>query len=116
VAAALRAGEVVALFPEGTTSQGHGVLPFHANLLQAALSAHAPMQPIALRYADADSCVSAAAAYVGDTSLLESLRRVLLAQGLQVRLTLLAAQPATLDRRAAAERLHAQIARAIEAR
>jgi 1-acyl-sn-glycerol-3-phosphate acyltransferase len=115
VAAALRAGEIVALFPEGTTSEGHGVLPFHANLLQAAISAHAPMQPIALRYADARSPVSAAPAYVGDTSLLESLRRVLLADRLQVTLTLLAAQPAALDRRGAAERLHAQILQAMGA-
>src|SRR6185295_28294 len=58
VAAALRAGEIVALFPEGTTSDGNGVLPFHANLLQAALSAHAPMQPIALRYSDAHAPLS----------------------------------------------------------
>jgi 1-acyl-sn-glycerol-3-phosphate acyltransferase len=36
VAAALAAGEVVAIFPEGTTSTGHALLPFHANLLQAA--------------------------------------------------------------------------------
>jgi 1-acyl-sn-glycerol-3-phosphate acyltransferase len=91
------------------------VLPFHANLLQAAISAHAPMQPIALRYADARSPVSAAPAYVGDTSLLESLRRVLLADRLQVTLTLLAAQPAALDRRGAAERLHAQIVQAMGA-
>jgi 1-acyl-sn-glycerol-3-phosphate acyltransferase len=115
VAAALRAGEIVALFPEGTTSDGNGVLPFHANLLQAALSAHAPMQPIALRYSDAHAPLSAAVAYVGDTSLLESLRRVLLADRLRVTLTLLAAQPATLDRRRAAEHLRAQIAQAIEA-
>lgn len=116
VAAALHAGEVVALFPEGTTSEGQGVLPFHANLLQAALSARAPMQPIALRYADAHSPVSAAAAYVGATSLLESLRRVLLAERLQVHVTLLAALPATLDRRAAAENLRARIVQVIEAR
>ncbi len=38
VAGALAAGEVVAIFPEGTTSTGHGLLPFHANLLQAAIS------------------------------------------------------------------------------
>ena len=115
VAAALHAGEVVALFPEGTTSEGHGVLPFHANLLQAALSAHAPMQPIALRYVDAQAPVSAAAAYVGDTSLLESLRRVLLAERLQVQVTLLAALPATLDRRDAAESLRARIVQVVEA-
>src|SRR3954467_8707029 len=39
MAASLQDGDIVAVFPEGTTSDGAGVLPFHANLLQAALSA-----------------------------------------------------------------------------
>jgi 1-acyl-sn-glycerol-3-phosphate acyltransferase len=52
---ALRAGDIIAVFPEGTTSDGHGLLPFHANLLQAAISSGAPVQPAALRFADAAS-------------------------------------------------------------
>ena len=50
MAEALQAGETVAVFPEGTTSDGHGLLPFHANLLQAAIATETPVQPVALRY------------------------------------------------------------------
>jgi 1-acyl-sn-glycerol-3-phosphate acyltransferase len=39
MAAGLRAGDILAVFPEGTTSDGVGLLPFHANLIQAAISA-----------------------------------------------------------------------------
>ena len=35
----LAAGDVVAIFPEGTTGDGRALLPFHANLVQAAISA-----------------------------------------------------------------------------
>ena len=115
VAAALAAGDVVALFPEGTTSAGEGVLPFHANLLQAALSAGAPLQPLALRYRDARSNPSRAAAYVGETSLVASLWQVLRADRLCVRMTLLAVEPSLLERRAMAARLRERIVRALDA-
>ncbi|HEY2257497.1 MAG TPA: lysophospholipid acyltransferase family protein [Variovorax sp.] len=70
---ALRAGDVIAVFPEGTTSDGRGVLPFHANLLQAALSAGAPVQPAALRFGDASTGEeNSAPRYVGDDLLLAS--------------------------------------------
>lgn len=71
---ALRAGDVIAVFPEGTTSDGGGLLPFHANLLQAAISAGAPVQPAALRFADATSGeTSHAPRYIGDDNLVSSL-------------------------------------------
>lgn len=50
MAEALQAGQTVAIFPEGTTSDGHALLPFHANLLQAAIASEVPVQPVALRY------------------------------------------------------------------
>ncbi|MBA4257348.1 MAG: 1-acyl-sn-glycerol-3-phosphate acyltransferase [Polaromonas sp.] len=83
MADALRGGDVLAVFPEGTTSDGSSVLPFHANLLQAAISAHAPVQPVALAYRDAHGQASQAPVYVGDTTLLASLWRTLAADGLQ---------------------------------
>ncbi|MGQ9725325.1 MAG: lysophospholipid acyltransferase family protein, partial [Tepidimonas sp.] len=46
----LQAGDVLAVFPEGTTSDGRSVLPFHANLLQAALATGTPVQPLGLAY------------------------------------------------------------------
>lgn len=80
MAEALRAGDVLAVFPEGTTSDGRTLLPFHANLLQAAISADAPVQPVALTFVDAASGEpSFAPIYVGDESLVESLWRTLTA-------------------------------------
>lgn len=86
MAEALHAGDVVAVFPEGTTGDGTSVLPFHANLLQAAIATHAPVQPLGLVYLDARTGLrSAAAQYVGDTTLLASLWATLCAPGLVAR-------------------------------
>ena len=75
---ALKAGEVLAVFPEGTTGDGRTLLPFHANLLQAAVSGDAPAQPVGLRFIDqASSQTSHAPSYVGDESLLSSIWRTL---------------------------------------
>jgi len=78
MAESLRAGEVVAVFPEGTTGDGSRVLPFHANLFQAAISADAPVQPVALRYLDARTGAdSPGPLYLGDETLVASLWRTL---------------------------------------
>ena len=82
LAAALMAGETLAVFPEGTTSDGLGLLPFHTDLLQAAIATETPVQPVALRYSDAPHRISAAAAYVGETTLAESLWQVAMADRL----------------------------------
>jgi 1-acyl-sn-glycerol-3-phosphate acyltransferase len=72
----LVAGLRAAVFPEGTTSDGTRLLPFHGNLVQAALNAGAPMVPVGLRYRDPDGGPSAAAPFVGDTTFLASLWRI----------------------------------------
>src|SRR5687768_6892979 len=55
MAQALRDGDILAIFPEGTTGDGSSVLPFHANLLQAAISADSPVQTVAIRFLDVRS-------------------------------------------------------------
>ncbi|MFT4101351.1 MAG: lysophospholipid acyltransferase family protein [Burkholderiaceae bacterium] len=50
VAEQLRAGRRVAVFPEGTTGSGDVLQPFHANLIEAAVKADAPLLPVGLRY------------------------------------------------------------------
>lgn len=78
MAESLKAGDIVAVFPEGTTSDGTGLLPFHANLFQAALSAQAPVQPVALRFVDRRTGQdSTAPLYIGDDTLVGSLWRTL---------------------------------------
>ena len=78
----LQAGDVLAVFPEGTTGDGVAVLPFHANLLQAAIAAQAPVQAVGLRFVDAWGQPSFAPCYVGDDILLGSIWRTLCAQNL----------------------------------
>lgn len=77
---ALARGEVLAVFPEGTTGDGRTLLPFHPNLLQAALQADAPVQPIGLRFVDrATGTTTHAPSYVDDETLLGSIWRTLTA-------------------------------------
>lgn len=111
MAAALAAGDTVAVFPEGTTSDGRTLLPFHANLLQAAIATAARVQPVALRFSDAAQPISSAVEFVGDTTLLQSLWRVACSEGLVARVALLPPRPsAQLDRRALAQTLRSDIA------
>jgi 1-acyl-sn-glycerol-3-phosphate acyltransferase len=80
MAEALQQGDVLAVFPEGGTGDGITLLPFHANLLQAAISADAPIQPVALQFIDAQSQqVSLAPCYRDDDTLISSLWRTLCA-------------------------------------
>jgi 1-acyl-sn-glycerol-3-phosphate acyltransferase len=116
MAEALQAGDTLAVFPEGTTSDGRELLPFHANLLQAAIATETPVQPVALRFSDATSAYSAAVEYVGETTLKQSVWAIACAQGLCVHVEVLPAQSvAHADRRRLAARLREEIAAAIEA-
>ncbi|MDM0077284.1 lysophospholipid acyltransferase family protein [Variovorax sp. J2P1-59] len=105
---ALREGDIMAVFPEGTTSDGHGLLPFHANLLQAAISSGAPVQPAALRFADAATGeTSYAPRYIDDDSLLTSVWNTLKAPPLLAIVRFGEPQPSQgRDRRAWAKSLH----------
>lgn len=78
MADSLRSGDVLAVFPEGTTSDGVDLLPFHANLIQAAVSADVPAQPVGLQFIDtATGNRSLSPCYIGDDTLVQSLWRTL---------------------------------------
>jgi len=80
----LLAGDLLAVFPEGTTGDGQALLPFHANLLQAAIAAEVPVLPVALRFCDpATGQRSDAPLFIGDTTLVASIWTTLRANGLQ---------------------------------
>ncbi|MEA3194214.1 MAG: 1-acyl-sn-glycerol-3-phosphate acyltransferase [Betaproteobacteria bacterium] len=112
MAQALKDGDILAVFPEGTTGDGGTLLPFHANLLQAAISADSPVQPVALQFIDgATGTRSRAVSYVGDESLLGSIWRTLCAEGLRADVAYGAPQRAGgRARRAWAEDLRDEIA------
>lgn len=111
MAESLKAGEIVAVFPEGTTGDGQALLPFHANLVQAAISANAPVQPVALRFIDqASGEDSVGPLYLGDDTLLSSLWRTLAGPPFIARVRFGEPQQANgRDRRAWAEDLRAAV-------
>ena len=117
MAEALQAGDTVAVFPEGTTGEGDGLLPFHANLLQAAIATGTPVQPLALRFADRQHVVSPAALFLGDTTLAQSMWRLASADGLVAQLQVLPPEGSRdADRRALAEHLRCLIGERLAAR
>jgi len=86
----LREGDWLALFPEGTTSDGRAVLPFFPSLFQPALEAEALVWPVRLRYLDRHTgTYCEAAAYHGDITLWQSLNQVLRHGGVVVELEFL---------------------------
>jgi 1-acyl-sn-glycerol-3-phosphate acyltransferase len=70
---ALSRGDLVAVFPEGTTSDGTGLLKFHSSLFQPIVDARGIVQPIAIRYRTPRDEYSDAPAFVGDLTMVGSL-------------------------------------------
>jgi 1-acyl-sn-glycerol-3-phosphate acyltransferase len=107
----LHDGERVAFFPEGTTAAQGQVLPFHANLFEAAIEAQVPVQPYAVRYLDAAGKLHPAADFIGDMTFLESMLTILKAGRIRAELTVLPAigTGATSHRRELADTAHAAI-------
>ena len=110
VAALLRAGEVIVIFPEGTTTDGSKVQPFRGSLLQAPIDARASVQPVALTYRETGSGLPCArASYSGEDGLLESIWRTVSRQ-VTVRLAFGPIQVAHgQDRRSLALALHSTV-------
>lgn len=86
-------GERVAFFPEGTTAPQGTVLPFHANLFEAAIEAQVPVQPYALRYVDADGQLHDATDFIGEMSFVESVIAIVKSGGIKAELIRLPALP-----------------------
>jgi 1-acyl-sn-glycerol-3-phosphate acyltransferase len=112
--AALRNGETVAAFPEGTTSDGSLLGRFYPALFQAAVDARADVQPVAIRYRDAGGRATDAAAFIGDMTILDSLRRILCEPRIEAEIVFCAPIPSVgRTRRELAALAHASIARAL---
>ena len=114
VAEALREGATVAVCPEGTTGTGGTVLPLHANLLQAAVATGIPVQPVALRYADAAAAFSPAVDWT-EVNLVQSVWRAARARGLVAHVRALPPIPtAGAERRVLAEAVRTQLQAALD--
>ncbi len=102
IAARARAGQVVVIFPEATTSDGSRLLPFHPRLFAAAQASGAGLQPVALRYGDPDR-LDQVAPFTGDDKPWPHFLRVLKHPEIRVQVRFLPAiESAGLDRKAMA--------------
>ncbi|SMC15869.1 lyso-ornithine lipid acyltransferase [Andreprevotia lacus DSM 23236] len=108
---ALQAGHCLAVFPEGTTSDGGRILPFRSSLLQAAVEGNTTLQPIYLRYCNTSGQRCALAAYIDDVSFGQSLWRILGNRGLTVEINFLSpiASNQVEDRRSLTRTVEARI-------
>ncbi len=114
LAQSIHAGDRVSFFPEGTTASQGTVLPFHANLFEAAIEAQVPIQPYAIRYVDAQGELHTAADFVGEMSFLESVIIIMRSRGIRaelIRLPLIETQGT--HRRELAKAAREQIAAAL---
>ncbi len=107
-------GDAVGLFPEGTTTDGADVLPFHAGLFDAAVQAGVPTQPVALRFLK-HGRHAPELAFVGEQTLVANLWFLLGSRGVSVECNFLAPIPAAdgLSRAELARRAQAAIGAAV---
>lgn len=88
IAERLAAGCALLVFPEGTSTDGREVRPFHGRLLGGAIEAGVPLQPVAVRYLR-DGEADPLAPFIGDDELPTHLLRLLAADRAVVRIQLL---------------------------
>ena len=117
MARVLAGGDVVAIFPEGTTTDGTDLLPFKSSLLQPIVEAKGHVQPVAIFYRTREGEMTFAPAYVGDTSFAASFWSVCGERALTVELVAHPALPAhSGHRRELARAAEAAIRTALAAR
>lgn len=103
----------LALFPEGTTTDGSLVKPFFPRLLAAASASGVPVVPVALRF-ERDGALDPVAPFVGEETILEHLRRVLTARDFRVKVAFCEPlDPRQFDRRGLATRARSAIVEAL---
>ena len=119
VTSLLKQGSAIALFPQGTSTTPEQSVHFHAPLLQSAIAASAQIQPVAIFYHDRQGVRHDATAFVGDTTFMQSLWKIVCTPDIRVTVTYLPSIDASgQDRRALAvqaqQAVNAALARHIQ--
>jgi len=105
MAAGLRAGLVVVVFPEGTSSDGRQVLPFFSSLLQPAVTVGCPVTPAFIRYELDDGSVAEEVSYWGDMTFGPHFLNLLTKRAIRAHVRFGAARPPGDDRKPLAREL-----------
>lgn len=78
----LQQGSSVVFFPEATTTDGKQIKKIYGKLLKASIDTGLPICPMVIAYVDKDGKLSDDAAYCGNRTMADSLRRVADSQGI----------------------------------
>lgn len=110
----LQRGGCIAIFPEGTSTDGTHVKHFHSSLLQPAVDAQVPVYPVAVQYRNKDGKLNTDAAYIGEMTFIQSLWKILCSRDLNAHLvTSPALDSQTENRRNLAQEAYKYISQAI---
>jgi lyso-ornithine lipid O-acyltransferase len=105
----LQQGLAVVLFPEGTTGNGSGLLPFRSSTLAAAQSFAGPVTPAALVYQIAVGSVADWVCYWGDHHFISHLWKLLGLPGVRATVRFGSAVPPQPDRKKLSQLLEQEV-------
>ena len=106
----IKQGNLLTLFPEGTTTDGTNVRQFFARLFAVSIDNKLAIAPVGIRYQKSNGQIDLGAPYIGDQSLLDNL--FILMRREQTLVTVSFAehiQPLTQDRKALAQAAYASV-------
>ncbi|MSU56746.1 MAG: 1-acyl-sn-glycerol-3-phosphate acyltransferase [Pedosphaera sp.] len=109
--ALLDAGELVILFPEGTSSGGETVLPFNSALLEPAVGQKTPLCAACIGYSLADGVVADDVCYWRDMTFLPHFVNLLRKQFVKARVNFAEVREPATDRKALARQLQSEVLR-----
>lgn len=108
---ALAAGLRLFLFPEGTSSDGARVLPFHSSLFQPAVELQVPVSAASIEYAIPDGAAAAEACYFGTMKLFPHLINLLGKHSIIAKVTFSSNSFLFTDRKQASLKMHEEVER-----
>lgn len=111
IQSALAGGLRLFLFPEGTSSDGSRVLPFHSSLFQPAVDLQVPVSAACIEYAIPDGIAASEACYFGAMKLVPHLMNLLSKHSVTARVTFSSKGFLFADRKQASLKMHQEVER-----
>lgn len=113
--AILAGGQLVVLFPEGTSWNGRELLPFKSSLLDPIVGSPQPLSIAAIGYTLADGCVENDVCYWGDMTFLPHLLRLMSRRQVLAQVRFASIGERAADRKELARQLHAAVSELLPA-
>jgi 1-acyl-sn-glycerol-3-phosphate acyltransferase len=107
----MRAGHLIVLFPEGTSTNGREILPFKSSLLEPATGADHELFAGCIAYAISEGSVEDDVCYWGDMTFLPHAVNVLTRPRITASVRFSRVRNVETDRKGLARQLHTEVAR-----